>query len=356
MNRETRVASLDGLRGIAAVAVVGFHFDVFFLPQAGLSRLVPGLNLGYLAVDVFFLLSGFVMAHVYGHAMASSWRARWLDFARARFARIYPLFALTTSAMLIAVTVRKVPLTLVSLSESSLALQPFLLQSLWPGLSWNYPSWSLSTEAGAYIFFVFAARWLLTGRYPRLITVGCGAIVTAMSMRDGGTLNYFHGGFAMLRTLSEFTLGVMLFRTHVSGVVFPRNWLPVLIAILVCSRLLIHQDCLLVAAAAGLILHAIGAPNIVSRILNSRPLVALGDWSYSIYLWHAPMHYAVMAALAANGLPVSELAPSGARLLLVATLVAVIGLSALSYRYFETPMRRLLHSPRPALVEAQVIR
>jgi peptidoglycan/LPS O-acetylase OafA/YrhL len=60
---------------------------------------VPFVGRAYLAVDLFFLLSGFVMAHVYGRLLTSDRRAHWLLFARARFARIYPLFALTTLAM-----------------------------------------------------------------------------------------------------------------------------------------------------------------------------------------------------------------------------------------------------------------
>ena len=60
-----RLPSLDGLRGIAAVAVMEFHFAVFFLPQAGLLKIIPYLGRAYLSVDLFYLISGFVMAHVY---------------------------------------------------------------------------------------------------------------------------------------------------------------------------------------------------------------------------------------------------------------------------------------------------
>src|SRR5271154_3749496 len=59
---KRRISSLDGLRGIAALAVVLFHYNIFYLPQAKL----PYIGQGYLGVDLFFLMSGFVMAHVYG--------------------------------------------------------------------------------------------------------------------------------------------------------------------------------------------------------------------------------------------------------------------------------------------------
>jgi len=128
-----RIPSLDGLRGIAAIAVMAFHFNIFFLPQARL----PFVGRGYLAVDLFFLLSGFVMAHVYGLTLAYNWRAHWQEFALARFARIYPLFALTLLAMMI-VHVSDPRLRMVSFSRRSLALQPLLLQQ-WSGLSWELP-------------------------------------------------------------------------------------------------------------------------------------------------------------------------------------------------------------------------
>src|SRR6202051_1243796 len=121
---------------------MAFHFHLFFLPQGGL----PCVGRAYLAVDLFFILSGFVMAHVYGRELASNWRAHWPKFAIARFARIYPLFALTMLSMMTTVSLSGARMRLISFSGRSLVLQPFLLQQ-WSGLSWNYPSWSISTEA-----------------------------------------------------------------------------------------------------------------------------------------------------------------------------------------------------------------
>jgi len=125
----------------------------------------------------FYMLSGFVMAHVYGRLLALNRRAHWLDFAIARVARIYPAFAVTLLTMMIVVTLTNMPLQMVVFSGRSLALQPMLLQQWASGLSWDYPSWSVSTEAEAYIFFVFSAKLLITGRRPLLIALCCVAIV-----------------------------------------------------------------------------------------------------------------------------------------------------------------------------------
>src|SRR5215472_14129748 len=122
MNFATRIPCLDGLRGVAALAVLLYHFNIFFLPQARVTDIVPFVKSAYLAVDLFFLLSGFVMAHVYGRLLSSDRRAHWLLFAKARFARIYPLFALSTLAMFAIAAVSHMPLTWVSFSGRSLAL------------------------------------------------------------------------------------------------------------------------------------------------------------------------------------------------------------------------------------------
>jgi peptidoglycan/LPS O-acetylase OafA/YrhL len=345
----SRIPCLDGLRGIAAIATMTFHFNVFFLPQAKLAEIAPFVDREYLAVDLFFLLSGFVMAHVYGRLLASNWRAHWRKFARARFARIYPLFAVTTLAMTLAVVLSHTPLILVSFSGRSLALQPLLLQQWASGLSWDYPSWSISTEAEAYVFFVFSAGLLVTGKYPRLIAVCCIAVVAALSIAKGGSLNFFSGISALLRTLAEFSLGVLLYRAHSHGVGLPHKWAAILSVAFVGLATITHLDFIFVGAFVCLIYYGANATDAFASLLNSRPLVALGNWSYSIYLWHAPTHYAVMAAFAAIGYPVRNLDLIGARLLLLATAFVVVGLSAVHYRYFETPVRRIMVSSRSEL-------
>jgi peptidoglycan/LPS O-acetylase OafA/YrhL len=336
MRHARRIPCLDGLRGLAAIAVMAFHFNIFFLPQARL----PFLSSAYLAVDLFFLLSGFVMTHVYGRELAVSWRAHWQEFAIARFARIFPLFALTLLAMM-AVHLSRTPLALISFSRRSLALQPLLLQQ-WSGLSWNYPSWSISTEAEAYIFFVFSAGLFVTGKYPHFMGACCIAILAALCIAKGGTLNLYSGIPALLRTLTEFSLGALLYRADSNDAGCPRKWAAILAVLLAGLGMVTKLDFLIVGAFGCLIYYGVGATDVFGRLLNSRPSVALGNWSYSVYLWQAPSHYAVMAMFVVIGYPVSNFGRSGARLLLLATAVAVVGLSAATYQYFEIPMRRSL--------------
>jgi peptidoglycan/LPS O-acetylase OafA/YrhL len=222
-----------------------------------------------------------------------------------------------------------------------LALQPFLLQQWASGLSWDYPSWSISTEAEAYLFFVFFAGLLLAGKHPRLIALCCVAILAVLCVARGGNLNCFTGISALLRTLAEFSLGVLLYRTF-AGSGFPRGRVAILFGALLSLAMLSHLDLFAVGALGCLVYYSAGGTGAFGKLLNSRPLVCLGDWSYSVYLWHAPTHYAVMAAFAALSYPVSNLDLVGSRLLLLATVVGVLGLSAFTHRYFEIPVRRFI--------------
>jgi peptidoglycan/LPS O-acetylase OafA/YrhL len=343
MNHTGRIPGLDGLRGIAALAVVAFHFDIFFVPQARLAGILPGVSHAYLAVDLFFLMSGFVVAHVYGAALAANWREHWRDFAIARFARLYPVFAVTLVVMIAAVVLSHEPLTYVSFSARTLALQPLMLQQWASGLSWNYPSWSISTETEAYVYFVFFAALLIRGRYPRIVAACCGLVLVALSLKYGGSLNYFVGPGALLRTLAEFTLGVLLYRFNAGNTRVPYRWVALPAVLLIGAALVTHLDFLMVAGFVGIIYYCVNAPNeLPCRLLNSRPAVALGNWSYSVYLWHAPTQYCVMATFAAFGHPVAGLSLSSARLLVLATTLAIVGIAALHYEYFEKPMRRMI--------------
>jgi peptidoglycan/LPS O-acetylase OafA/YrhL len=235
----------------------------------------------------------------------------------------------------------------VSFSGDSLELQPVLLQQWASGLSWNYPSWSISTEAESYVVFVFTAGGLVTGKYPRIIAACCLSVVAALSVARGGSLNCFVGISALLRTLAEFSLGVLLYRAYSEGVEVSGKWAVILVITLVGLTKMTQLDFFMVGAFACLIYCCASANDVFSKLLELRPLLAIGNWSYGIYLWHAPTHYSVMAVFAVVGYPVSRLSQSSSRILLFATAVAVVGLSAFSYHYFEIPARRFLVRSRP---------
>jgi len=342
MNDAKRLRSLDGLRGIAAVAIMLYHFDFAFLPQSRLGEILP-LGRAYLAVDLFFLLSGFVMAHVYGFALATDWRRNWPKFAMARFARIYPLFALTTITLVVIASTSDISSSDVSFSAGALLLYPFLLQSWHYGLSWNYPSWSITTEATAYFAFVFMARFLVQATRPWLFASCCVVVLTALCAAKGGRLDIVSQLPGIVRTLAGFSLGILLYRAKLRDHQILRKLASVFFIASVVIGMLTGFDVFTVGSFGWFIYYAVGDTGIVGAVFNSVPLRALGRWSYSIYLWHAPVHFGVSAASVAIGCPLAALGLWEARLLALATALGVIAISAATFRYFETPAQRFLH-------------
>jgi peptidoglycan/LPS O-acetylase OafA/YrhL len=340
LNDTGRISSLDGLRGIAAVAVMLFHFHYFFLPQAHLSEILPGLGHAYLGVDLFFLMSGFVMAHAYGAKLALDWRKNWWEFTVARFARLYPLFITATLLMVATAALSGMSLTGILLSRRTLLLQPLMLQFLAPGLSWNYPSWSISTETVSYVLFVFSAGLLVGSYYPRLIAALCFAILLSISISHGGSLHLFSGPSSLLRTLAEFTLGALVHRACCGDSHSYRRFAALIAIALLLLAAFTHWDILVVAAFGFLIYNGVHDSSVLARVLSARPAIALGDYSYSIYLLHAPIHYAIMAICASRGYSLTKLSPEIARIWIGMTSLVVIGLSALAFNYFELPIRR----------------
>lgn len=235
-----------------------------------------------------------------------------------------------------------IPLSGISFSDRSLLLQPLLLQQWGGDLSWNYPSWSVSTEAEVYAFFVFSAGTLVTGKYPHASTATCVAILAVLFITHGDWLNLFTGVPALLRAISEFSLGALLYRSHLAAKT-SSGILPALFAVVcIAFAALTRWDIATVGVLACVVYYSVIPTSYLARLLNSAPAIAVGSWSYSIFLWHAPVHYAVMAMFSACGHPTQALGVTAARLLMMTTMLGVVCLSALTFKYFEVPARRLI--------------
>jgi peptidoglycan/LPS O-acetylase OafA/YrhL len=165
---KEQLPSLTALRGIAALWVVLYHYSVQCFPNLDIRAYTYVVEKGYLAVDMFFMLSGFVMAHVYHQRFAKSVSDNYWSFIVARIARIYPLhllilllfvataFASHLMASTLQDSLRDIPLG-GSRSLEALIANIFMLQGLKASnLSWNYPAWSISVEFIAYLLFPFA--------------------------------------------------------------------------------------------------------------------------------------------------------------------------------------------------------
>lgn len=333
--------TLDALRGAAAVIVVVYH--------AGTSR-VPG---GYLAVDLFFTLSGFVLAHNYGDAL-HGWRDAGRFFVR-RLVRLYPLYGLALAfgfAVHLAITLSEGGFwpsrALASLGANALfaPAAPAFSPTAHP-YPFNPPAWSLFFELGINGVFALAAPFLRSWRLL-IAFVGLGAVSLAWASVAHGDLNggARFSGFAVgaARVLFSFFTGVALHRLWAAGRL--RLRLSPWIVVAGFLALVLAPASEPWVALRDLVIVLVLLPLLVAASTDGRPsalLGYLGRISFALYVIHTPVLYLLnQAGEAVAGLRVREMGPAGPALLLAASLPAAAVLDRL-----DGPLRRWLLSRLP---------
>src|SRR5258708_498635 len=294
------VPALTGIRALAALLVLGMHTEQNV--PAGLDSLLPFFARGYLGVDFFFVLSGFIITHVYFASLASPSRSAVQIFLWHRLIRLYPVH-ITVLAGLVAVgsLARTVGFTFNNPQEwqwNELLWQLTLLHA-WgvtasPG--WNAPSWSISAEWFAYLLFPLLAPalvWVRERGVALLIAVAAVAATALLFAVAGWALNTWVGAPALARVFGEFVCGAALCRavSLSNKLALPRGDILATSAFLafLFGASLGLQDFALVALLALTILGTALSSGHVTRILGSRALVWLGEISYSVYMGHFPI-------------------------------------------------------------------
>ena len=328
---------LDALRGVAALAVVLRHYQLFFLPapdtlaspaalaaQPLYGLLAPVYAHGHWAVQFFWILSGFVFAAVYAGTSPGP------RFFVARFARLYPLHFLTLLVVAglqgLSVWTTGGPQFMAHNDAWHFVLNLFMATG-WAGdgtMSFNGPIWSVSVEILIYILF-----WLVL---PWLFRVGmAGPVLLALLFRLAQT----QSNSMILVCGFLFFAGAALYVVHRAT--------PVRVQLLVGSALLAAATGLIaLSAGRGLFLGislGLGGVILLAAALEpklARPLTPvrwLGDASYGIYLWHIPLQILLMLVLP------DPVATMRSPLALLLYLAAVVGIARLSFVGFERPAR-----------------
>lgn len=352
--------SLTPLRGIAALWVVVFHFCMRF-PNMHPSD-YGAVQEGYLAVDMFFVLSGFVISHVYKDSFKRECTGRnYYEFMKARIARIYPLHFITLMVFLAAVTlgsaaillaggrIGPVPLT----GERSVAgffANLAMLQGLWArGLSWNNPAWSISLEFIAYLLFPVFFPWLWRARpFGKAITWLLAFIVLAgLAWHTGDNLNQWNGFPAILRCLPEFLVGVLVYSIYYQGSFVRLLASDIALGLLLALFfVLVHDtasDLAIVLLFPLLILTAVRNEGRLRPLLNTAPLRWLGDVSYSLYLVHWFVLFAMLQLVQRlPGLSLRKFSPMDSLLTALSLIAMSVALAGATYRVIEVPGRQWL--------------
>ena len=337
--------TLNGMRGIAALAVVMMH------AQWWLGVIHPAIV--SLAVDLFFVLSGFVIAYAYQQPLSAGLRRR--DFMLARFIRLYPMFVIGLAFGIAAAWTYARPSNLTPFFDNvgfNLFMLPFPLQ--YPGKVDNlfpldFPAWSLFYELIAYVIFALLTPRLNNRRLAVLIAIGFLMLIvtgaTEGSLDRGTWRPSVLGGFA--RVTFSFFAGVALYRLWLRHPTRIRLH-PAILFVLLILPLTWRPDAGPFAWLYELAVITLWMPLMVWLGAGStakgfwlRMCVVLGALSYPLYIVHAPIlsvvgqfdNYQVAAFL-------SQTAPWGA----LGLIFLLGGFAWLLATYVDAPVRRWLTS------------
>jgi peptidoglycan/LPS O-acetylase OafA/YrhL len=322
---------INGLRCFAVLAVMFFHVGV------------PGFSGGYIGVDVFFVISGYLMTQLIVKGLVGD-RFSVLEFYAARARRIIPgLVGLVVPLILLGYFCL-IPRDYRGLARDGLSALGFFSNFLFTWQNnyfdnssrenWLLHTWSLSVEWQFYLAYpiVLLAGWRV-GRERSLPWGVAGLGVASLLASVLFTPDHPTGAFFLLPTRAwEMLSGGLVFLWASKAT--PRPWLGftglavILAANYLFSEALYFPGYWALVPAGGA--AAVIAANSQSRVLANRVAQFFGDISYSLYLWHWPV---VVAARYFNVAPTVQV--------IVMQIALSIALGYLSYRYIETPFRRV---------------
>jgi peptidoglycan/LPS O-acetylase OafA/YrhL len=324
--------SLSGLRGLGAIWVTLFH--VFYQSTNHL------ISVGYLGVDLFFILSGFIISHVHNADFANGYRpAQHWKFLQLRLIRIYPLhvFILFAFALFVFTAPRFVEQ---HVHPERFGFGPFLaslfLVHNWGFTSttfWNGPTWSLSAEWLAYLAFPFISvavgrlnpKYSLLAALVALVSLELILFITMSPRGDMGKVGLLRIGFEFLSgcfiqryaawdrrrstaSLEWVALGLLAIAIYIPSL---RAFAPISFALL--------------------ILAVVSGQSIATKLFSSPPMLFLGDVSFSLYMCHWPLiqvrNWSMKQGYMSEGVS------------LFALLVAICIVTILCWKYVEVPAR-----------------
>lgn len=365
------IKALTGLRIVAAVWVVLFHFRPMLsdISPDFRENLAPVLNCGAQGVDLFFILSGFVLTWNYLDRMGRSWSTReTLHFLWLRLARVWPVYLVTMhlAALLVILSlhVGHVPLPEANDLTAVSYIRQVLLVQLWfepffDGTSWDGPAWSISAEWLAYLLFgvlalvIFRMKLATRARTLMWLAVAASLPPVVMLLASG----HFYTPWSWLpRIVTQFAAGALACAAvrrlrltdrgrHIAGYVS----LLLLVAVVgVLYWFDAHSISGVVENDSGGVVDVLFVPLVITlavglgslpRLLSTRVMVYGGQISFCLYMVHELVHTSWGWAVEQFGLTPWQ-SDSPWKWNVLGLLAIALALSSLLYHVVEEPARR----------------
>ncbi len=351
---KAEIKPLTGIRGIAAIWVLLLHFqDELNACLPWFKNLEPVASRGHIGVDIFFVLSGFIMSYVYQDIYRWQLRSK-INFVIKRFARVYPnqLMTLLVLGVLVLAANFLGKSTSGSYELKEFVTHLFMLQAfpyLHNGLSWNYPAWSVSAEFFGYLAIFPIAILLMRQAWLSKYSFSCSIalIIGYLTFLNNELL----GTWEMLAQISfEFLAGALLFRSiqqqakiaDISAKAMP--YLCITGVILLYLPDSIISDSLvrsyLILTAPLLIAALYSQSGVIANFLSTKYVCYLGLISYALYMTHAITQNVLKVIFP---IEMIEEASLTMRLFIFASYIMVPFIVAiLTYHFWEEPMRKWL--------------
>lgn len=345
-------AALTTMRGIGAISVVQLHIGFWITTGWPRGWLFEGFVMW---PDYFFLLSGFILMHVYRNSLFAREDSLY-NFFVARVARIYPLHVFVLVALIVLEGVRWAAFHLNLTTDGHVftgsnspkyIITNLLMIHAW-GVqhtdSWNSSAWSISAEFACYLVFPLFIRYQLIERKTRaflLVAVSAAALIWIQTRYANFNTTY---DFGALRALGSFTIGCVLYQY--------RQSLLKCLAFIPPTLLQLGVVAAVIWAFAADIMPVFYIPLWIlliasltyedtpfAKAMSWGPLVQLGEMSYSVYMVHILVLYQLIIAKIFAPSLLEAFISWPPILILLAIEGAVCLLSIFTYRYVENPGR-----------------
>lgn len=350
---QIRIDELESIRGLSALLIIFYHFSRWNQTSIGI------INNGYLMVELFFVLSGFVIFNAYNNKIKT--QKDLIRFQFLRLGRLYPVHCVflflflgleiikyLLGTKLGILNLREVPFN--KNSFEAFWQHIFLVQAIGPtgnNLTFNLAAWSISVEF--YTYFIFGLTILFLKRFE-IHLFGLVALITIAMLVTEST----YGFRELFRCFAGFFVGCLTALSVKNIKIKPMNYLSLIIFILIILFLHLKQtedfDVAIYFLTAALIVALTLSPNgLLNKALKLKLFTWLGIISYSVYMSHGFILNSISSVLkyvlgypstvGVDGRFLFSLSSNETFIIMTIYLILVLIISQLCYMFIEKPFR-----------------